>query len=159
MQITSQLDSGVQQLLFAKVKKLRDLGIGYKRSRRIIALEAQVKLSFGTLSCWFNHNVKMVGGENYFETKSSPELSCVLGVLFGDGSLAINLKKQDYSVRLGAVDKDFVENFSSKVAILLKKEKPYPICFTAKRTYDAMIRSKKLYYFLKDIRSNFEKGK
>ncbi|MBU0635702.1 hypothetical protein KKE06_01635, partial [Candidatus Micrarchaeota archaeon] len=153
------LDSAAQYNIFNAVKELKESGLGYKRIIKKLREEKEINLSLGTLSYWFNNNVKMVGGENYFETKPSRELSYVLGVLFGDGSLSLDKRKQEYKIRLDAIDYDFVEKFSASVSKLLGKERYYSICYPKKKIYSTQIQSKQLYYFIKSIKENFDKGK
>ncbi len=138
-----------------KVFLLKTNGLGYKRIIKRVAKEDKVKLSLSTLSYWFTHKVKLVGGENYFEAEPSPELAYILGVMFGDGSLTHDKKKQEYNVRLDAIDKDFVEKFSGYVSKLLGKEKDYVVCLDKRGMYATKARSKQLYYFIKSVKENF----
>lgn len=142
---------------------MKKQGLGYKRIIKKIKAEDNVHLALGTLSYWFNNNVKMIGGENYFEAKPSPELSYLLGVVFGDGSAGLYKKKQDYFLSLQVKDKDFAEKFSECGAKVLKKEKAFALVLGKDKNfstkYSTRIRSKQLYYFVKDVKNNFEKAK
>lgn len=153
------LSQKTQQQLFAEVCHLKSEGFGYKRIRRRIREEFGVKLSLGTLSYWSHHAIKIVGGQNPFEPKPSSELAYVLGVMFGDGALSFNEKKQDYALALEAKDKDFVEKFAGCTSVLLGKEKPFCVCAAHEGLFSTKARSKRLYYFVKSIKENFEVGK
>ena len=163
MKTFSNLDYNEQVVLFDKVKELKRSGLCYKRIIKRIKIEADVRLSLGTLSYWFNNDVKMLGGENQFKEEPSKELAYVLGVMFGDGCLNLCIKNQDYNLQLVAKDRDFVEKFSRDGSTLLKKERPYSVCIKNRIGYSTMystqIRSKQLYYFIKSIKEDFEKGK
>jgi len=154
------LPSQKQQEIFRKVMELRKNGLGYKRTIKRVREEENVNLCLSTLSYWFNKGVEMLGGENWFEEKPSRDLSYLIGVMFGDGSLSFNEKKQDYSVRLVAIDKDFVEKFSQCLAKVLKRKKNYAINWGARdNIYETKARSKQLYNFFKELRADFSKAK
>ncbi|GEM_PF-1150658 len=163
MKTFSQLEHPQQLAIFSKVFELNKQGLGYKRIIKKLIAEDEVRLSKGTLSYWFNHDVKMIGGENAFEAKPSPELSYILGVLFGDGSVFLNKKKQDYFLSLSVKDKDFAEKFSGCGAKILNKEKTFAAVKEKPRHFSAMyttrIRSKQLYNFVKAVKEDFEKAK
>ncbi|MCR4335734.1 MAG: hypothetical protein NUV57_04310 [archaeon] len=164
MQTFSELESEKQQVLYREVLDLKNQGLGYKKIIKKFKEEKQVKLSLGTLSYWFNNDVKMIGGENYFIPEPSPELAYILGVMFGDGSLIFNDKRKEYVLKLEAIDKDFVEKFSRCSSKLLKKERYFAVCYKKPRsghsaTYSVQVRSKKLFNFVKEIKNNFYGGK
>lgn len=163
MKTFSELNHDEQVLLFSKVFDLKKQGLGYKRVIKKVKLEDNVRLALGTLSYWFNNDVKMIGGENYFEAKPSPELSYILGVMFGDGSACLYSKKQDYFLSLQVKDRDFAEKFSECGTRVLKKEKPYVVLEHTPKTFSkkylTRIRSKQLYHFVKDVKRDFEKAK
>ncbi len=153
----------LQQTVLERVVELSWNGLGYKKIIEVIAKEFSIKLSKGTLSYWFNHSVVLYGGKNHFESKPSKELAYILGVMFGDGSLHFDKKKKDYVVVLSAIDKDFVEKFSKCTSKVLGKENKYSVCPMGGRgysiIYSARARSKKLYYFIKGLKEDFEKVK
>lgn len=163
MKTFSQLEHATQLSVFWKVFGLKKQGLGYKKIRKKIMAEDEVRLSNGTMFYWFNNDVKMIGGENSFEAKPSPELSYVLGVMFGDGSACVDVKNQDYSLKLQAKDKDFVEKFSQCGAKVLGKEKSYAVIRSIPKhfspLYSTQIRSKQLYNFVKEIKNDFEKAR
>jgi intein-encoded DNA endonuclease-like protein len=160
----SKIDSNLQKIIFYKVHKLHASDLGYKKIIKQIANEFDVKLSLGTLSYWFNNNVKLFGGINKFEPTFSAQLVYVLGVIFGDGNIFLDENKSDYMVRLEAIDKDFVEYFSKCVSKVLNKEKNYAVLAYKRKSMDSIMyvakaRSKHLYYFIKELKKDFEKVK
>lgn len=159
MRSFSSLTSVQQQALFQKVKQLKADGLGYKRIIKKIKFEDNVAVAQSTLSHWFNRDIQMVGGENFFEPIPSPKLSYFIGVMFGDGFLGIDKKNQDYFLGLKANDADFVENFSSTLAKILRKKKPFYVCQGADGHYSTKARSKRLYFFTKSLKDDFEKAK
>ena len=164
MQTVSKLNPQKQQELYIQVINLKKEGFGYKRIIKKIKEEQAIRLSLSTLSYWFNHEVKLLGGQNYFEPIQSLELSYVLGVMFGDGSIIFNKKRKEYVLRLEAIDKDFVEKFSLDCASILGKESSFAVCYNKPRrnhsaTYSVQVRSKQLYYFVKELKNDFEKVK
>ena len=84
--------------------------------------------------------------------------------MFGDGSLFFDNKKSDYVVGLSAIDKDFVECFSRCISKVLNKETNYAVVRYKLKAmdsdmYSARARSKELYYFVKELKEDFEKVK
>lgn len=159
MQTPRELDSKTQQTIFEKVKQLHADGLGYKRIIRTVKIEDQIQLSKGTLSYWFSNDVKIVGGQNHFHAVPSPELAYLIGVVFGDGCLSFYKPKQEYAFVLDAKDKDFVENFADCTAKLLGKERPFYVSRGADGHYSTKAHSKRMYYFLKSFKEDFEKAK
>lgn len=160
----SEIDSNKQNIVIKKVIELSWDGLGYKKIIKQIANDFDVKLSLGTLSYWFNNDVLLKGGLNKFNPISSKELSYVLGVMFGDGNLFFDKNKKDFVIRLDAIDKDFVIFFSKNVSKLLNKNKDYSVCAVKHKNmisimYSTRARSKELYYFLKNLKVDFEKVK
>ena len=160
MERFSELSSEKQIQIREKILNLQNSGLGYKRIIKRIAEEDKIKIPLSTLSYWFNNEVKMLGGKNYFKAEPSPELSYIIGCMHGDASISFNEKKQEYNLSLSAIDKDFVEKFSFSVSKLLRKEKNYPLWKCARgHIYNTHIRCKELYNFIKEIKKDFEKAK
>lgn len=84
---------------------------------------------------------------NHPDLSPSPELSYLIGVLVGDGN--ITKSGYDYQIRLSAKDKEFVESFAEKLAIINHKSSSYSIRKNKRGLYETQGRSKKLYYFIK----------
>ncbi len=163
MKTFRDLTTEQQTNLFTQVKGLKTSGLGYKKIIKKLITEQQIRLSQGTLSYWFNNEVKLLGGENTFEPKSSPELAYILGVMFGDASKFNYKKKQDYFLALGVKDKDFAEKFSQCGAKIVGKQKPFAVTELSppgfSKMYYTRIRGKKLFNFVKEIKEDFEKAK
>jgi DNA endonuclease len=164
MKTFSEVDLSLQQVILRKVIELSWEDFGYKKIIQKVADDFSVKLGKGLLSYWFNNDVKLFGGQNKFEIKPSKELAYVIGVIFGDGNLFHHKSKSDYIIRLDAIDKDFVETFSSCVSKVLNKERNYVVMPTTRKSMDSIMystraRSKQLYYFLKELKADFEKIK
>jgi len=87
-----------------------------------------------------------------FKPEPSPELAYLLGIRYGDGTLCISNKW--YQFRLGAIDKEFVEEFRRcGCKILKKRDKPKISKKIFKNEkwsnmYYCNFSSKKLYIFL-----------
>jgi len=164
METFSVVDSQLQASIVKRVICLSWQGFGYKKIIKQIKKEFSVNLSLGLLSYWFNHDVNLYGGQNHFDSKPTKELAYILGVIFGDGNLFFHKCKGDYAIRLEATDKDFVEHFSSCVSKVLNKEKNYAVNSYKRKSMDSIMystkaRSKEIYYFIKDIKEDFEKVK
>ena len=164
MKTFSVVDSQLQASIVKRVICLSWQDFGYKKIIKKIKEEFFVNLSPGLLSYWFNNEVRLYGGQNHFDSKPTKELAYFLGVMFGDGSLFFHKCKGDYAIRLEAVDKDFVDHFSFCVSKILNKEKNYTVISCKRRSMDSVMystkaRSKELYFFIKDIKEDFEKVK
>jgi intein-encoded DNA endonuclease-like protein len=159
MQTFRECDSRIRKEIFVRFKSLRDDGLGYKRIRRAIRHEYAVHIPNSTFSYWCNNDVVLFGGKNKFEPFSTPELAYVLGVCFGDGSIGQHAPKQDYTIRLTAADKDFVETFSAKLSVILQKTKPFYVVKNKEGHYATSARSKEMYFFIKELKADFEKVK
>jgi len=81
--------------------------------------------------------------------KPSPELSYVIGVLFGDGTLDDNQKNSDYQIVLAQKDLNFAKVFSEAVSKVIGKKESYKIGLWRKRYYRVRAYSKILLKFLK----------
>ena len=164
MKTFSKIELDLQKTIFKRVFELSNNHFSYNQIIKQIKKEFSVKLNKSNLSYWFNHEVKLIGGINQFEAKPSSELAYVIGVLFGDGSIFFHKKKSDYAVRVDAIDKDFVEHFSKCVSKVLNKDKNYAVVSFKQKAmtsvmYSTKARSKKLYYFIKELKEDFEKVK
>ena len=72
--------------------------------------------------------------------KPSNELAYVLGVLRGDGNLAVD--EHDYRIRLGVKDLEFAEMFSRARAKILNKKYSTPRWYKSKREWRIEYHSK-----------------
>lgn len=156
MQTFRDCDSSKQKEIFQKFKSLRSSGFGYKRIRRAIRGQYNIHIPNSTVSYWCNHNVVLFGEKNKFDPVSSPELAYVLGVCFGDGCLNGYFPKQDYKISLLAMDKDFVEHFSSCLSVLLEKSKPFAVNYSNRNEFFTSARSKEMYFFIQRLKKEFD---
>ncbi|MEK6959480.1 MAG: LAGLIDADG family homing endonuclease [archaeon] len=154
----SDFEVSDQQEIYANVLALRDSGFGYKKIRNWLSSQG-ISISLGTLSYWRNKKKNFTSRKNSFEAIPSKELAYVLGVMFGDGAISRHEKNHDYCIHLGAIDKEFVEKFSECVSRLLGKKQPYPVHWCKSGIYEANIRSKELYFFIKGVKENLDTGK
>ena len=164
MKSFSKIELTLQKTIFKRVFELSDQHFSYKKIIKQIAKEFDVKLNLSNLSYWFNHDVKLFGGQNHFDQKPSKELAYVFGVMFGDGNIFFHESKKDYIIGLGAIDRDFVEYFSRCISKVLNKETNYVVVRYKQKAmdsfmYSARARSKELYYFIKELKEDFEKVK
>ena len=85
---------------------------------------------------------------NYPNLEPNGDLSYVIGVLKGDGCVYSTIKDYNYAMCLTAIDKDFVEEFSRRLANTMNKNDPYAINFREKRgQWITIARSKELYNY------------
>ena len=80
----------------------------------------------------------------------SPELSYLIGVLLGDGSLIHYERHSLYGICLYAKHKGFVEKFSRVLSIVMERGKPYFVALRKDGLYYSAGYSKLLFYFLND---------
>jgi len=85
---------------------------------------------------------------NHPNLEPNGDLSYVIGVLKGDGSAYASRKDYEYVLKLNAIDKDFVEEFSRCLTKVMNREKQYPLAFCAERKqWITIARSKELYNY------------
>jgi len=134
--------------LYEKAMALRKkYGWGYVRIGRELSIPIDV------VRHWLHHGRNPIrqGKPYFFEEKASPELAYIIGVCYGDADLPKYPKPRErsgYRIRLRAKDRDFVEKFTSNIAILLGKNKQNTIGFE-KGQYRIILHSYYLHKFLK----------
>ncbi len=116
--------------LYPEVLKLRKQGLSQRKIQRIIYEKHGVKISQPLISYWIRGKKHPLGKANKFNDKPSPELSYIIGVIYGDGYKYLNSK--EYRLRLAVVDKDFTIEFAKNLAKILKRKKPYKPFFNEK---------------------------
>lgn len=119
-------------------------------STRKIAKKLNVPKS--TVHAWISDKHHPLTNFNIPSLKPSPELSYVLGVVFGDGS--VFKSGRNYSIALSAVDYSFVREFNICICQVLNKKRLYSIRKNPKPKPSRMqhkfeARSKILFQFLK----------
>ena len=132
-------------------KEKREIALGLREegvSERSIAKRIGLKRS--NIRTWF-HGSNPYGSYNQPDLSPSPELSYVIGVIKGDGSLYHDGKKS-YLVRLAVTDYDFALEFSNCLNKVLNKQySPHnrpPRKINWKETWNVRARSRLLYEFL-----------
>ena len=113
--------------IYENSKKLYNNGFGIKEISHKLFSEYKIQVPKDTIYRWVKNRNKPNGTFNVFVPKMSSELSYIVGVLFGDGTIRIRPQYYDYSIRLKVKDKDFAETFSMALAKTLNKPKPYLI--------------------------------
>lgn len=86
---------------------------------------------------------------NHPDLFPSPELSYLIGVVVGDGS--ITKIGSDYAIRLSAKDEEFVAKFAKTLAIVNRRDSCYPIWKNKRALLETTGRSKELFYSIKNI--------
>lgn len=84
-----------------------------------VLIGRKIGVSPNVVGNWIHKGVKPMTKYNMFEPKPSKELSYVIGVIFGDGSIT----RTGY-IHLSAMDKDFVNRFAFCLTKILNKNCP-----------------------------------
>ncbi len=156
MQTFGSLHSTAQKEIKKEVCIMLANGLGYKKIIKKLK-EKEISISKGTLYYWCNKETQRFR-KNSFTPIPTKELSYFIGVMFGDGCATRDEINYDYSLRLDSIDKEFVEKFAFCISKLLKKENVYPV-HKCKHIFSANIRSKELYEFVNEIKTDFNKAK
>ncbi len=100
-------------------------------SHTIIGAELQrrygVRVPSSTVYYWVTKRSNPLEHWNVFELRPSKELSYVIGVVMGDGTLVAIKKDSRDEIRLQVRDKDFAEEFNEAMARVLERERPNKI--------------------------------
>ena len=106
-------DLNIEELqeIVTRVKVLRFKGHSYRKITEIISIEYGVELSKATVLRWCKNTHNPFNRIKTVPTTPSPELSYIIGVYLGDGSIH---KKNNgrYLIKLKVIDKDFAEAFA-----------------------------------------------
>lgn len=121
------IPSDLLEKIFRMSKDLHDTGLDEKEIIKAVFEKYRFRLNRSTLYRWTKGMNNPLSNMNHFSLRPSPELSYVIGVFLGDGS--IRKKPRDYKriLRLTVNDLEFAENFSSKLAKLLGKARSYAV--------------------------------
>jgi intein-encoded DNA endonuclease-like protein len=82
-----------------------------------------VTLRKSHLSGWINGKHKPFGYVRAFEPTPRRELAYVIGVRFGDASMGVS-KSYNYKIKLRVIDKEFAEEFSRCLSVILGRSLP-----------------------------------
>ncbi len=111
--------------LYPEVLKLRKQGLSQRKIQRIIYEKHGVEISLSVINYWIRGKKHPFGKVNKFDEKPSPELSYIIGAIYGDGCKRFDGRV--YYFRLAVNDKEFAKEFSKNLAKILGKNKPYKI--------------------------------
>jgi intein-encoded DNA endonuclease-like protein len=132
-------------------KELRNQGLSY--SKIVEELESKgIRVSRATVMRWCKGSHNPFNRMNLVELSPSPELSYIVGVFFGDGSIYLDNAGggYKYKVRLKVVDKEFAEEFKRCLeSIGLKPSLRFERNKTRTDRWCVEAYSKSLYTFLK----------
>ena len=133
------------------VKELRNRGLSYYKI--VEELESKgIKVSRATVMRWCNGSHNPFNRMNLVKLSPSPELSYIVGVFFGDGSVYLDNAGggYKYKVRLKVVDREFAEEFKRSLeSIGLKPSLRFERNKTRTDRWCVEAYSKSLYTFLK----------
>jgi intein-encoded DNA endonuclease-like protein len=137
----------IRMKMYENVVKLRKQELKYKEIQKIIYEKYGKRISLSRISDWINGKRHPLGNVNKFDGKPSPELECVVGVMFSDGYKYFNDGK--YRLRLAVVDREYAEEFGKNLAKLLGRKEPYKPFYNEKLKRWVVVGSSfQLYKFL-----------
>jgi intein-encoded DNA endonuclease-like protein len=112
-----------RERLYNLVLTLRREGLSYSQIIRKIEVEHGITLRKSHLSGWINAKHKPFGSVRPFDATPQPELAYVIGVIMGDASMSVN-RHQNYMIKLRVTDKEFAEEFSRCLSVILGRDPP-----------------------------------
>ncbi len=118
-------------ILHNLVRTMTRDGLSYKQIQNSIFENTGAHLSKGSISYWVRGIHKPSGSLNSFRAKPTPELCYVVGVALSDGNL--NVHEYHREVLLSVTDKDFADEFSRCLGVILGRAKPYSVRWREKR--------------------------
>jgi len=137
--------------LFNQATALREKGIGYRQVARILGI------SRNTVASWFYYGKSPYTNLNIANLSPSPALSYVIGVALGDGCVYKTKARgeaakgcYEYHVNLAVNDREFVDEFNTRICKVVGREKPYPVFRGSTTKYILHTYSRHLYEFLCD---------
>jgi DNA endonuclease len=112
-----------REKLYHLVLELRKQGLSYNQIIRSIQTDHGVTLRKSHISEWVNGKHRPFGYVRAFAATPSPELAYVVGVALGDGSTSVS-RNYNYKLKLRVTDKEFAEEFSRCVSVILGRSPP-----------------------------------
>jgi hypothetical protein len=113
--------------IYQDVISLRNKGLNTTEIKNEIFKEHGVFIRTNALYRWITNRSKACNQQRIFIPKPSRELSYLIGVFLGDGSIKIEASNYKYCFTLQVKDKEFAEKFSSYLSKILNKSPPYPV--------------------------------
>ncbi|WP_457753180.1 LAGLIDADG family homing endonuclease [Thermococcus sp.] len=117
MRSLKELSPTELQIIVEFVISLRKEGISYRRIATKVAEEFDVKVSKATVIRWCRGYSNPFNKIKRINLTPSPELSYIIGVYLGDGSIHQKSNGR-YLIKLKVVDKEFAETFSKALLSL-----------------------------------------
>jgi len=111
------------EMLYHLVLELRKEGLSYNRIIRKIQADHGVTLRKSHISGWVNGKHKPFGYVRAFDAVPSSELAYVIGVRLGDASMSLS-RSYNYKIKLRVIDKEFAEEFSRCLSVILGRAPP-----------------------------------
>lgn len=103
---------------------LRKQGLSYNQIIRRVDEEHGAKLRKSHVSEWLSGRHTPLGSVTAFEPNPCPELAYVIGVERGDASMSVGKKSYNYMIKLRVIDKEFAEEFSRCLSLILRGSPP-----------------------------------
>ncbi len=134
-----------------EIRELRSRNLSYSGIVKKLKSKG-IKISKATVIRWYKGLHNPFNRMKYVKLEPSPELSYIIGVMFGDGSISFGRSGRSYKyrIRLKVIDKEFAEEFKRCLEALglnpslrLERDK------TRTDRWCVEVCSKSLYMFLK----------
>ncbi len=137
-------------------EKLRDLvltlrkdALSYNEIIRRVEAETGAKLRKSHVSEWLNGKHRPFGYVRNFDPTPIPELAYVIGVELGDASMSVGKKNYNYMIKLRVIDKEFAEEFSRCLSVILRRSPPRVKWHEKTRSWHTQLSSLLLTNFLR----------
>jgi intein-encoded DNA endonuclease-like protein len=112
-----------RERLYRLALHLGDEGLSYKQIMKRIEAEQGVRLRKSHLSGWITGRHRPFGYVRAFDASQCAELAYVIGVMMGDASMSVT-RNYDYKIKLRVTDKEFAEEFSRCLSVILSRTPP-----------------------------------
>jgi len=136
-----------REKLYHLVLELRKEGLSYNQIIRRIQADHGVALRKSHLSDWISGKHKPFGYVRALNDTPSPELGYVIGVKMGDASMSVS--NYNYKIKLRVTDKEFAEEFSRCLSVILGRSPPRVKWQEKTRSWQTEASSMLLYNFLR----------
>jgi intein-encoded DNA endonuclease-like protein len=137
-----------REKLYRLVLELRKEGLSYNQIIRKIQTDHGITLRKSHLSDWVGGRHRPFGYVRAFDSTPSPELGYVIGVGLGDGSTSLS-KNYNYKIKLRVIDKEFAEEFSRCLGVILGRSPPRVKWHEKTHSWQTEVSSMLLWKFLR----------
>jgi len=134
--------------LYKRVKELHNQGIGYRKIQKIIENEFGVWISRSNISYWVRGLHSPLNEPYNKPDFSRPEMAWIAGMYMGDGSIKITKDGRTFTLKV--MDRELVEEAASKLATIMRREKPYAVGRFSDGRYYVEVQSRELVDHLLD---------